>query len=512
MEIESGRPRGYLAAVHGLVKCLWSGLAVTLAITALPSCRKPAEARKSELSEAGYQLTTADWFRASRSNDVPALKKFLASGFPADTRDDSGDSALHAAAAEGALAAADFLMDHGLSADVRGASNRTPLMAAVLGDQTKVVRWLLHQGADPRAKDSDGFLPLMLAVRDGKTGSVAELAPYNRENLDDALLLAALVGRADVIDTLTNYGASVYARMNDGRTPLMIAAQNGRTDAVKILLEIGSSRFSTDAGGRMASDLATAAGHTEIAALISRDPLPGELALESPAEVARSMDEFVEAATEESAPQLAETESGTAPAAGTKAAPSPSRPIQGATLGEAPLRPSPGASASSATPDSNAPPLVMRHYRERDMPVQLRSVDGETATLQLRGGTNRELKVRPGETIPGSRLVVVSVKRRIQDSKLNLGQPMEVSVVTIQDPATNTTREWISGVQATAHDPIALVEDAATGQRYTASPGQRFKSADGSEFIVSDVRPNQLVIENTATGSVQTIPLRGPRG
>jgi hypothetical protein len=259
----------------------------------------------------------------------------------------------------------------------------------------------------------------------------------------------------------------------------------------------------------MASDLATAAGHTEIAALISRDPLPGELALESPAELARSMDTFVQSAIEESAPSLAETESGTATAAGTKTVPSPSRPIQGETLGEAPPRTSPSTSAS---PDSNAPPLVMRHYRERDMPVQLRSVDGETATLELLGSRNSEIKVRQGETIPGSRLIVGSVKRRIQDSKLNLGQPIEVSVVTIQDPATNTTREWISGVPATAHDPVALVEDAATGQRYTASPGQRFKSADGSEFIVSDVRPNQLVIENTATGSVQTIPLRGPRG
>ena len=112
-----------------------------------------------------------------------------------------------------------------------------------------MVRWLLRQGADPRLKDKEGFTPLMLAVREGKSGSVGELASYNREDLDPALLLAALVGRADVIDALTNFGASVYARMEDGRTPLMIAAENGHVDAVKLLLDIGASRFTTDPEG-----------------------------------------------------------------------------------------------------------------------------------------------------------------------------------------------------------------------------------------------------------------------
>jgi hypothetical protein len=100
----------------------------------------------------------------------------------------------------------------------------------------------------------------------------------------------------------------------------------------------------------------------------------------------------------------------------------------------------------------------------------------------------------------------------MEDSKLNLGRPTEVSVVEVRDTATGVSREWISGVPASAHDPVALVEDATTGQRYTATPGQRFKSADGTEFVVSDVRPNQIVIEDAATKAVRTLPLRGPRG
>lgn len=388
-------------------------------------------------------------------------------------------------------------------------------------------------------------MPIMLGVRDGKPGAVAELAPYNRDSLDPAILLASLVGQTEIIDTLTNYGASVYARMEDGRTPLMIAAENGHTESVKLLLDIGASRFSTDAEGRSATDLANAGGHAEIVALISRDPLPEELALESPAEIGRSMDAFVDAALADVPPATEQdgiqgsTEDAipTLPDSPTPS-PAPSRPIQGEVLsaaveapevaavsspdatpsaptGSNPASPAPAAANASASPSRESfplPPLVMRHYREREMPVQVRSVDGESATLAIAGPTAREVIVSPGDTLPGSNLVVVRVQRRMEDSKLNLGQSTEVSVVEVRDTTTQTTREWISGVPSNAHDPVALVEDAATGQRYTATPGQRFTSADGSEFIVADVRPNQIIIEDAATGAVQTIPLRGPRG
>lgn len=484
-------------------------LMLAVFLIAVVSCRKPAEAVKSDLSEAGYELTAVDWLRASGRDDVSALKKFVAAGFGIDTRSADGDSALHAAAFAGARKAANFLLDRGLSIDLPGAAGRTPLMAAVLGKHKEMVRWLLRQGANPRLKDKDGYAALMLAVREGSDGALEELAPYHRDSLDSALLLAALIGQAEAIDTLTNYGASVYARMEDGRTPLMLAAQNGHKAAVELLLDIGSSRFSTDNAGQTAADLATAADHAEIAAMISRDPLPQELALESPAEVAQAMNAFVDAASDESG----------APAAAT---PPPSRgsspPIHGEILSAAQV-----SSGEPSAPDSPSariihlgrspfPPLAMRHYREREMPVELRTVEGDTATLTIRGASLREVKVRPGETVPGSRLMLVRMQRRMEDSKLNLGQPMEVSVVVVRDSVTGVTREWISGVPASAHDPVALIEDAASGRRYTASPSQRFKSADGAEFIVSDVRPNQIVIEEAASGATQTIWLRGPRG
>jgi len=527
---------------------------LAVVIFGLAACKKPADAVKTDLEEVGYQLTAEEWFRASRENDPAALKKFLSSGFKVDLKNPDGDTALHIAASSGAENSASLLLERGLKIDQPGAAERTPLMVAVLADQTAMVNWLLRQGADPRAKDSSGFVPLMLAVREGRSGSVAELAPYMRDSLDDALLLAALVGRADVIDSLTNYGASPYARMEDGRTPLMIAAENGHQDAVKLLLDVGASRHAATTEGLTAADLATAAGYPEISTMILRAPTPDELALETPAHVAQVMDEFVDRATAGTGEDpLAANEKiilsdvptrEFAPQAQTRR--SASLPIEGEILSSPiPINPRniPDRTASASNPTSTPqshqdpasdsestfesasestatskgdvfpmPPIIMRHYRERDVPIQLTSVQGDTATVQIAGEPPQTYQVQPGDTIPGSNLVVVRVQKRMENSKFSQGQEIEVSVIDVRDTQTGVTREWTSGVTSAAHDPVALVEDSATGKRYLATPGQHFKAADGTEFIIADVRPNQLVIEEAATGAVQTIPLRGPRG
>ena len=116
-----------------------------------------------------------------------------------EARDEAGDSALHAAAGAGAKEAAAYLLDRKLPVDLTGAAGRTPLMSAVMGDQKAMASWLLRQGANPALKDVEGYSALMIAVREGRAGPVGELAPYQRENLDTALLLAALDGRTEVM-------------------------------------------------------------------------------------------------------------------------------------------------------------------------------------------------------------------------------------------------------------------------------------------------------------------------
>lgn len=493
----------------------------------LTSCQDRGERLEAELGDAGYTLTEEDWFRAAAADDVAAMERFLDSGFSLDALDDAGDAALHHAAAAGARGTAAFLLRRGMDIDLRGAAGRTPLMNAAAANQTSMTGWLLRQGADPQRQDDDGFRPLMLAISHGSHEAIGEIAPYHREDLDKALLLASMLGNAAAIDTLTNFGASVYARMEDGRTPLMMAAQNGHADAIAILVEIGASRFATDEEGHSAADHARNAGHEELVALILPEPAPEELRLESREEIGADMAAFVETARGGSRLQLT-PDTAAAPSATAGAATGVRRPgappdIDGRRLGQAatttaaattdahsPSAADPARHATAAPPEPS-PPLIMRHFRARELPLEVGGIRDQSVSIRLRGDRSSSVDVSRGETIPGTRLVVREFHRRMETSKMNPDQATEVSIVEVEDAATGERRHWRSGLPASGHDPIALVEDAATGDHYLASPGQKFFGADGIEYTIVDVRPAQLVVED-ASGSVQTLALRGPRG
>lgn len=538
------------------------GLCVLVA--GMTGCKKKSEAVTKEIREAGYEMTADGWFRAVSANDVSVMKKMVGSGFDRKTLDAEGNSALHIAATGGHKEASEYLLNLGVPIDEAGATARTPLMMAVVADQTAMVKWLLRQGADPKAKDRDGFTALMLAVSNGRRNAVEELAPYNREDLDSALLLAALVGKTDTIDALTNYGASVYARMEDGRTPLMLAAQNGHKQAAALLIDIGASRFATTDNGDTAQSLAVAAGHEDLAKMIESGFQSDSLALESEEQIAEAMNNEIAAAEvepggvsddglvavngdeipagegrdvakvgetargEASSGQARDAEqprdagrqenSGQARSTSRSRANQPIVSLEGARVSK-PRAPSPAAPKSRRSPAA-APqeeeleelPLVMRTYRERELPVEVKKVSGGVASLRLAGAVPRDVQVSAGETIPQSNILVVKVFTRMETGKLNNSQPVEVGIVEVEDKTNGQRREWVAGQSASGHDPVALVEDAATGQRYVAKPGQRFTSENGREFVVSDVRPSQLIIEDVASGEVRTLRLRGPKG
>ncbi len=524
----------------------------------LPGCGKREEAVRQELKESGYDLTPEAWFRAAESDDTTALSRLLKGGIELDVRNGAGDSALHAAAAAGMQKSAGFLLDRGMAVDLPGGQDRTPLMSAVIDGRPAMVRYLLKQGADPLKKDADGFKPLMIAVREGRADMVAELAAYDREDLDNALLAAALLGQPEVIDELTNYGASLYARMDDGRTALMLAAENGHTETVDLLLEIGANRFSMDEQGRIAADLAREAGHEDLALALAAEPGAEEFGIEEPEDAGMEMLASLERDVGEGEtsageiPWKAPGAMGPLPRTGSSSASpgeAPASEQEGGLAGSQPWnRPVPGASAPAtgaapvslegaviaraagdsprerAVAEDPAEPsavaetpsasgevdLVMRSFRQRELPLRIETAAPGRVTVRVAGGPPREVAV--GAAIPGSPLKVVRVDRRMRETKENDGRPVEISVIEIEDESTGRRRELVAGIPATAHDPVALVEDAATGRRYVARAGQKFRDAGGAEYSVVDVRPNQMVIEKTGSGEVWTIPLRGSRG
>ncbi len=77
-------------------------------------------------------------------------------GAPLDATDALGRTALHVAAAEGALECATALLDRGADPSAADLDGFTPLMDAVDADAEDVARLLVMRGADKRAKDAEG--------------------------------------------------------------------------------------------------------------------------------------------------------------------------------------------------------------------------------------------------------------------------------------------------------------------------------------------------------------------
>lgn len=486
----------------------------------LASCRKAEDPAEEELVEAGYNLTAEDWMRACAEGDVLVVRRFLDAEFDIATRNDEGDTGAHAAAATGREDVLNLLLARGMDVDVRGASERTPLMAAVLADQPDTARWLIRQGADAKLRDGEGYSPLMLAVREGRSSAVDELAGHSRDELDDALLLAALIGQAGVIDSLTSYGASVFARFDEGRTALMLAAENGHLEAAEMLVELGASRFSTSDDGRTAMDYASDAGHPDVQMIIERSSREVVMRLDAEEDLIQNMTAYVDlvaggATTREDggAPRVTHEPTVLLADAVVSAAAVPA-----ATAGRSPSsegRPPSPLEKPTASPDDAAPEepgLVMRHYQQRELPMRIMEVEDDAAIFEISGEEIREVRVERGSVIPQTTVEVVRVGTRIERGKVNEGEPFEVAYVEVRDRRGGSNRTWLSGEPASTHDPAALVEDALSGRRYLAMPGQRFTSEDGRAFVVSDVRPNQIVITEEATGTAHTLLLRGPKG
>jgi len=535
---------------------------VVVLVPLISSCKKaPGEGQRRTVEDAGYAMTAADFLRAAESDDIKAMEAMISAGMGVETVDGEGRTALHAAAGAGSAKVAAFLLDHGLGIDVVDQAGRTPLMEAVLKADPEMVRYLLRQGADPSLKDTGRYKPLMLAVKEGRSEMVAELAPYVRQDLDDALLAASILGEADVIDELTNYGASIYARVEDGRTPLMLAAQHGRVEAVEMLLDIGANRFTMDTQGRIAADLAREAGYEELGDRLAGEPTEGDFMLSGTDALAEEMVAEVEdgqevvdagddpgaasatggqdggvaahgggeiAALDPEGEQQDEPVAGRVGPAGSggdateSPAPVPGPGVaavelEGVVVGGGPAElPTPASPPSARTVDGGSaeqridPPVVMRAYRQNELPLRVDSTSTESAVVQVVGGAKHEVAV--GATIPGSSLKVVRISRKMQSGKENEGVPVEVSVVTVSDERSGVVRDLTVGLPALAHEPVALVEDASTGKYYVARTGQRFRTAGGDDFLVGDVRPNQIVVENLKTGETRTILLSGPRG
>ena len=580
------------------------------------------EEAKSELHAKAFKFTVDDFMRAARQGHVTALKNFLAAGMDVNVKDGEGVSALFRAAQAGQPAAVKFLAAQGARTDEVGTGYDTPLVAAARSGSTDTVLVLLEEKADANFRTEKNWTALTAATFKGQAETVRALAPLSKDSLDEALQIAALQGRTQVIDILLGAGANVFSRSKDQKTPLMYAAAAGHLDAVKLLMVHGSNRLALDGTEKTAADLAQAAGHGTVVAFLNDPKLPtapptepvtpGHLATQPAAgaiaEVAPAQSIVDVNAPAQPAPEAASTgesavasaespttgepalnaqatstgNSGATPAPPSNISPTPSispdkadahslavLAMNGATANApateadhgtaAPFSANPeqdaavaaaaepsavnaasadhseapaGASIASTVPvrppapqypriagarlrevASGSPEQVresmrMKDFRESQLPILLEEVPREGHAAKIRVLSRTDLPpqvVSAGGEIGDTGLELVRAEKRLMPSKMGEGRWLDVSQVIVRDRSTGQRHLVVKDNPASASEATALV--TIEDQTYDVREGDQFTVGDTSptDYKVLEVRPTQVVVENTTTGEPITL-------
>ncbi len=181
--------------------------------------------------------------RAAALGDSRAVETLLASS-DANEADDTGWTALHAAAVFDHHRIVERLLAAGAEVNARDTGGFTPLLSAARASPP-VLRALLAAGADPDAVAGIGWRPIDRLAEYGNAAGLRVLLGATRRSVDDR-------------------------SSEDSTTPLMTAAEAGSLECVELLLRAGADPSLT-CDGKTAADLATKHGHTDVAARLSAE-------------------------------------------------------------------------------------------------------------------------------------------------------------------------------------------------------------------------------------------------
>ena len=188
---------------------------------------------------------------------------------------------LHRAALTGDLAALQTLVANGAALNARDDGGRTPAHVAAHAGQREALIALARAGADLDALDHDQYdvvtiaavadnLPVLQAALQHGASAANITSPYQ----GTALIAAAHLGHAAVVDALINAGAPLDHINNLGWTALIEAVVLGdggtrHVDTVRLLVQAGADQTITDRQGQTPRALAAARTYQEILALLA---------------------------------------------------------------------------------------------------------------------------------------------------------------------------------------------------------------------------------------------------
>jgi ankyrin repeat protein len=191
-------------------------VAAGIALAALAGCvHLPDKPAYTKADPATLRQYDGDWFDAARVGRVDILQALLDAGYPIDTADSHGYTAVILSAYDGQPAALDFLLSAGANACVGDRHGNTALMGTLFKGESAIARRLI-----------DTRCPIDQTNGAGET----------------ALGFATLFNRIDMIPVLVKHGADPNHVDGRGQSLLQIALTHDSVDAASALREASATR------------------------------------------------------------------------------------------------------------------------------------------------------------------------------------------------------------------------------------------------------------------------------
>ncbi|OQR80565.1 ATP-binding Cassette (ABC) Superfamily, partial [Thraustotheca clavata] len=221
-----------------------------------------------------FRLTMSSINALARRGNVLEIQRRLAQGELVDAIDETGDTALIQAAANGHHDVVQVLLEHHASTEGLREDRPSALLRATQKGSVTSVRLLASHHANLEAIFPDGKTALVYAAQHGLSLIVEVLLEFhvNTEAIDDtgstALMYATENGNAKIVSMLLHAKAHPNVYNYARNTPLLCASINGYADVLKALLEFDVDLEIYNDDGWSALMYASAMGHYDCVKLL----------------------------------------------------------------------------------------------------------------------------------------------------------------------------------------------------------------------------------------------------
>lgn len=149
--------------------------------------------------------------------------------------------------------------------------------------------------------------------------------------------------------------------------------------------------------------------------------------------------------------------------------------------------------------------MRLKAYHEVRLPVVLDAVQGDKAFLkEIEGGEGQPQVVKAGDSVRGLKVGKVQTRRDTD----KVGNPIDISNVTLEDPGTKERVVLVKGMPARTSATNAVIVSADGQTSITVKQGETFEwpGSPSAHYTVVDMSDDQVVVQEVENQKVWTIP------